>query len=141
MHNAALLCDGVKMSKSLGNLVLVRELLAHYSPDAIRLCLLRHHYRRPFEYRVEEMEVAARDAEALQAAVRRGGDPAAATADQGNLPGPVEEVRNRFVAALADDLNTPLAAQCLLDLTGLGHVSAPSVLRDLGSLVGLRLDR
>jgi cysteinyl-tRNA synthetase len=141
MHNAPLLLDGVKMSKSLGNLVLVRDLLARYSPDAIRLCLLRHHYRSPFDHRAEEMVVAARDAEALRTAVARSGEPAASDAGEIDLPPAVEEARRRFVAALADDLNTPVAVQCLQDLSGIAHASAPTVLRELGDILGLTFDR
>ena len=50
MHTAMVRYQGEKMSKSLGNLVLVRDLLRRYSADAIRLYLLSHHYREEFEY-------------------------------------------------------------------------------------------
>src|SRR5215469_12611276 len=59
MHCAMVELDGVKMSKSLGNLILVRDLLPEYSPDAIRILLLNHFYREPWSYAVEDMRAAA----------------------------------------------------------------------------------
>lgn len=56
MHTAMVLYEGEKMSKSLGNLVLVSDLLKKFSPNAIRWMILSHHYREPWEY--EEYELA-----------------------------------------------------------------------------------
>ena len=50
MHGAMVRMDGEKMSKSLGNLVLVHDLLQRYSADAVRVLLLSHHYRDAWEY-------------------------------------------------------------------------------------------
>ena len=60
MHVGMLRYQGAKMSKSLRNLVLVRDLLPRFDADAIRVTLLRHHYREPWEYTESEM-VAAHD--------------------------------------------------------------------------------
>ena len=51
MHNGMLQLDGVKMSKSLGNLVLARNLMKEFEPDHLRLYLLSHHYRADADYR------------------------------------------------------------------------------------------
>lgn len=56
MHSSMVLCEGEKMSKSLGNLVLVGDLLKKFSPNAIRWMLLSHHYRSPWEYEEYELE-------------------------------------------------------------------------------------
>ena len=61
MHAGMLRYADEKMSKSLGNLVLVRDLLSSYSGDAIRLYLVRHHYRRELEFREADLEAAALD--------------------------------------------------------------------------------
>ena len=58
--------DGEKMSKSLGNLVLARDLLNRYSADAIRVMLLSHHYRTPWEYSEHEMREKAAFTERLR---------------------------------------------------------------------------
>ena len=56
MHTGMVMYEGEKMSKSLGNLVLVEELLKQHSPSAIRWLLLSHHYRHPWEYEQEELK-------------------------------------------------------------------------------------
>jgi L-cysteine:1D-myo-inositol 2-amino-2-deoxy-alpha-D-glucopyranoside ligase len=99
MHQAMVRMDGEKMSKSLGNLVFVSELRKTYDPRAIRLGIVAHHYRDPWEWNEQIMPDAATRLErwlaAHTAAEERGG------ADDGAL----EEVR----AALDNDLDTPAA--------------------------------
>jgi cysteinyl-tRNA synthetase len=95
----------------------------------------------PFDYGVEEMDRAARDAEVLRAVVARRSEPATGSAGDDGLPATVGEARKRFVAALADDLDTPLAAQCLQDLAGIADPAAARVLRELGSIAGLTFGR
>ena len=56
--------DGEKMSKSLGNLVMISDLLKTWSPDALRLYLAGHHYREIWSYDEQELVEAARHAEA-----------------------------------------------------------------------------
>ena len=85
--------DGEKMSKSLGNMVFVRDLLRKYSVDALRLYLLSHHYRSVFEWSPGDLEAAASVADRLTLAAAQPDDRAAS--DGG-----------RFGAALEDDLNT-----------------------------------
>ncbi len=58
LHTAMLMYEGEKMSKSLGNLVLVSDLLKKYSANAIRYVLLSHCYRDPWEFHEEELEEA-----------------------------------------------------------------------------------
>ncbi|MBA2363175.1 MAG: cysteine--tRNA ligase, partial [Chloroflexia bacterium] len=69
MHVGMLRYEGEKMSKSLGNLVLVGDLLEQYSPDAIRLALLSHHYRESWEYEHEVLTTAQSWADQLAAAL------------------------------------------------------------------------
>src|SRR5258708_1303704 len=58
MHIAMLKYQGEKMSKSLGNLVLVKDLLQKYSPNALRWLLLSHHYRQEWEFKLKELDRA-----------------------------------------------------------------------------------
>jgi cysteinyl-tRNA synthetase len=133
MHNGVVRLDGVKMSKSLGNLVMARTLLDRYSADAIRVYLLRHHYRSSFDYDGSEMLEAAAIATSLAARVRS------------NAPGTlvdepaaeVDDARRRFAQALADDLDTPQAVRVLRSLAENPHPEATEALIDLGNVLGL----
>jgi cysteinyl-tRNA synthetase len=139
MHVAMVRQDGEKMSKSLGNLTRVSELLPSYTGDAIRLLLLSAHYRQDWEYHAEDMARAAARAEALRCACLSGRDEPASSAPSGIAAAARAEVR----AALDDDLDTPRALRALEELaTALsqGHVpGGVSTLRELASVLGLRL--
>ena len=95
MHQAMVRYEGEKMSKSLGNLVFVSELLKDWDPRAIRLAVLEHHYRQSWEWEDGVMDGAAERLERWQSA--------------GNGDGAVDEVR----AALDDDLGTPAAVEAI----------------------------
>ncbi len=96
MHVGMLRYQGRKMSKSLRNLVLVRDLLQRYDPDSIRVTLLRHHYRESWEYTEAELRTAA----GWMGELRQ-----AASVSPDGTPTDAEEV----LAVLQDDLDTPQA--------------------------------
>jgi L-cysteine:1D-myo-inositol 2-amino-2-deoxy-alpha-D-glucopyranoside ligase len=135
MHVAMLYLDGEKMSKSLGNLVLIRDALKTYSADAIRLYLLgAAHYRTPLHYEEEGVVRAEQQARLLTAALQ-------------NTPhgeGNPQSYADRFFDALDDDLNTPAAIETALGLAtaileGQMGVEGQSVLRQMTSVLGLSL--
>jgi L-cysteine:1D-myo-inositol 2-amino-2-deoxy-alpha-D-glucopyranoside ligase len=111
--------DGEKMSKSLGNMVFVRDLLHAYSSSALRLYLLGHHYRQVWEWAPSELDDAAALAERLAVAARK----------PDTSP---RESREEFRGALADDLNTPEAIRVLARASG-------DTLRNLARVLGLEL--
>jgi L-cysteine:1D-myo-inositol 2-amino-2-deoxy-alpha-D-glucopyranoside ligase len=133
MHVAMVRQDGEKMSKSLGNLTRVAELLPAYSGEAIRVLLLGYHYRDGWEYHPDDMARAA-------ARQRRWQEAAAVAPDAADTDAVAREA---FAAALNDDLRTP-AALAVLDglaeraLTN-GDATAATTLRALAEVVGLRL--
>src|SRR5579884_1436299 len=139
MHCAMVELDGVKMSKSLGNLVLVRDLLPDYSPDAIRVLLLGHHYRAAWSYTEDDMRAAAELAAHLKQAV-------SATPHEGEDTGveAAQQARLEFIAALENDFQSPQALAALNRLAK--HICAShsaaqiTMLRELAGTVGLRLD-
>jgi len=100
MHTGMVYQDGEKMSKSLGNLTLVSDLLKDYSADAIRVMLLNHHYRYPWECFPADLSVAT-ETVGLFEQVR------AIVGEQ--VDGTDSLLHGRFVAAMENDLNTPQA--------------------------------
>lgn len=104
MHNGMLKLDGVKMSKSLGNLVLARNLMAEFEPDHLRLYLLSQHYRTDADYHDGDMPALADRYGRLKA----GGTSAVAVAGQ-----PGTAVYREFIARLEDDFDTPGALHVL----------------------------
>ncbi len=107
MHQAMVRMDGEKMSKSLGNLVFVSELLKTYDPRAIRLAIVAHHYRDSWEWDDTVMPTAAARLERWQAAAGGG-----ATAER--------EVLAAVRARLDDDLDTPGAVAAVDAAASLG---------------------
>src|SRR5579875_2285248 len=103
-HTGMVYQDGEKMSKSLGNLTLVSDLLKSYTPDAIRVVLQEHHYRMPWECFPADLQGAERLVE-MFAHVR---SLVGRQAEGENLV-----LRNRFKAAMDNDLNTPEALSLL----------------------------
>jgi cysteinyl-tRNA synthetase len=103
MHNGFLNMGKDKMSKSLGNIALVSELLAAgHSGAVLRLALLSAHYRQPLEWTDELLAREKARLEGFENALRLAGD---------NLP--LAEPPTAFLDALADDLNTPEALSAL----------------------------
>ena len=113
VYNAFVNMGKEKMSKSLGNTLLIRELVKRHDPDAIRLFFLGTHYRNPVEWAEERVQDSAR---AMERFTRLLGDPLAAAAPPAALPSRYAEVRTQFAAAMDDDLNTPQALGVLFDL-------------------------
>jgi cysteinyl-tRNA synthetase len=100
MHTGLVHQDGEKMSKSLGNLTLVSDLLKDYNANAIRVTLLNHHYRYPWECLSEDLQVAT-ETVGLFEQVR--------TLVGTNTDGSDSLLHGLFVAAMENDLNTPQA--------------------------------
>jgi L-cysteine:1D-myo-inositol 2-amino-2-deoxy-alpha-D-glucopyranoside ligase len=122
VHVGMLRYQGEKMSKSLRNLVLIRDLLPRYHADSIRVLLLRHHYREPWEYTADQLDDAAAWTKRLGEAA-----PRASNASGNSVPA----VR----AALEDDLDTPRALRALEETLRGGEGDW----RAAADLLGLRL--
>src|SRR4051794_23211806 len=134
VHSAMVSYEGEKMSKSLGNLVFVSDLLKRADPRAIRLALMRHHYRAGFEWHDTDLDEGTALLHRLLAAADR---------PDGADPRPYAE---RVRAAIDDDLDSPRALEALDDLasavlSGGDDATAPTVLRELSILLGVDLDR
>jgi len=133
LHNGMLTFSGRKMSKSLGNVMLVHELLKTHPPEALRLLLLRGHYRQPLDW---SDGAVAQSISTLDGWYRVLRDLADVTVDTTHLPVPAT-----VEAALCDDLNTP---QALAELSQLadearqsGSAEAKAALLGAGAVLGL----
>ena len=108
LHNGMLDFGGTKMSKSLGNVSVLHELLAKHPAEALRFALLTAHYRQPLDWSDGLIEQSVRTLDRLYGTLR---DLAEVPATPGGLPAAVE-------AALCDDLNTPAVLAELARLAG-----------------------
>lgn len=143
MHNGFLQIGEEKMSKSLGNMLTIKEVLAKYSPDAIRVFVLSSHYRSPLCFAWEGLDGAEKGAERLATTVNREVD--ATSPDSLNA----EPFLLQFFEAMDDDFNTARALGVLFDLAreinqaadSRARISdATSTLKSLaGDVMGLKL--
>jgi cysteinyl-tRNA synthetase len=108
LHNGFVNVDHTKMSKSLGNVVLVRDLLEEASGEVVRLALLSAHYRQPLDWSADVLVEARRKLDRLYNTLRNFSD----SLDDIENIAPADD----FVAALEDDINTPRALAALFDL-------------------------
>jgi cysteinyl-tRNA synthetase len=118
LHNGYLMVEGEKMSKSLGNFVTVRQLLDQAPGEAIRLAMLATHYHQPIDWTAEGLKQARTGLDRLYTALRGAAD---VVPEEGGAT-PIE-----VLAALEDDLNTPLALSHLYELAGaLNRATSPT---------------
>ncbi|HEU0170909.1 MAG TPA: cysteine--tRNA ligase [Acidimicrobiales bacterium] len=118
VHNGFVEVEGTKMSKSLGNVSNLLDLVEQYDPRAYRLLVLRSHYRSP----IDVTDDTLRDAEAALARLDAFARRVAAAADLGAAD-PDPEAVARFRAAMDDDLQTPTATGLLFDLVRQANVA------------------
>jgi len=111
VHNGLVHVDSEKMSKSLGNVLLLRDLLGEAPGEAVRLALLSAHYRQPLDWTDQLLVESRQKLDRMYGALREAGIAGAATT--ASAAAPPEQV----VAALEDDLNTPQALAELFLLT------------------------
>jgi cysteinyl-tRNA synthetase len=116
----SLTVDGVKMSKSLGNFLTIKDALKLYSPEAIRYFILSSHYRGPVDFSRDALQAAQRGISRMHNTVRklrramRDVSAAAGTAVLSEVAS-LQDYREDFQAAMDDDFNTPQALAVLFD--------------------------
>ena len=130
-----------KMTRHLGNLVPIEEVLDRYGADAVRIFVLSSHYRSPLTYSEEALAAAKAGAQRLRLAATLEGGQEEPALD-------ASPFRSRFLAAMDDDLGTPQALATLFDLAreinrarneGRRTEEAQSTLRELAGVLGLTL--
>jgi cysteinyl-tRNA synthetase len=141
MHNGFLQLGTDKMSKSLGNLVTIRDALARNSADAIRLFIISSYYRMPLKYSTEALDAAETGLDRLRQALKVERKAGGAVLDAGQF-------KAHFVEYMDDDFNAPQAVAALFDLVreinrgnerGLDIRDAQNTLRELAGVIGFTL--
>jgi cysteinyl-tRNA synthetase len=145
MHNALLQLGGEKMSKSIGNLVTIREILDQGNAHAFRFYVLQTHYRHPLTYSEEGLESARRGLERLQSAMRHRSDDRGAPSSE--TAAAIAAAKEQFVEAMDDDFNTPVAVSVLFDLArvanssdGADQSAVQDAMLDLAGILGLVIE-
>jgi len=106
LHNGMLTFDGKKMSKSLGNVLVLHELLQRHPPEVLRFLLLKAHYRQPLDWSDSTLRQTRSTLDGYYNLLR----------DLADVPADADAGAGAVEAALLDDLNTPAAFAVLAQL-------------------------
>jgi len=153
IHNGMLQLGGEKMSKSLGNIISIKEFLSRRSADVMRMLVLNGTYRAPLMFNDETLDAAEKSVERLKSGFRPAsssakGLPAGTNAE---LLTQTEIVRQTFISAMDDDFNTAGAVAALFELVKAINTArdadatdeqlkpAQATMRELSGVFGLRL--
>ncbi|KKQ90083.1 MAG: Cysteine-tRNA ligase [Candidatus Curtissbacteria bacterium GW2011_GWC2_38_9] len=134
MHTGMVYCDQKKMSKSLGNMVFVCDLLKIYSANTLRLYLLSHHWRQSWNYNEKKLEESQKTAKILEKSATKSSMDDREV--QKNLP--------VFFTALDDDLNIPQAIEVLVSFAKSKNLpagrqgQAGELITKCGQILGLK---
>ena len=153
IHNGMLQLGGEKMSKSLGNIVSIKEFLKKRDADVMRMLVLSGNYRAPLIFNEETQDAAEKSIERLKSALRPASSSASGlSADAASaLASQADSSKSAFTDAMDDDFNTPLALASLHELVKAINTardngandeqlkSVQSMLRELTGVLGLRL--
>ncbi|MEN3047398.1 MAG: cysteine--tRNA ligase [Candidatus Caldarchaeales archaeon] len=142
VHTGLLTVGGEKMSKSLGNIITIRDVLRRYTAEELRYFYASSHYRSPVEFGWENLDAASRALEGIVSVLQefRGRDVAQEGLDEEGRAtlGELKASGSRLLSALEDDLNTPQALSALHEATRAlaryleSHDSVPQELRAEG---------
>ena len=128
MHNAFININGVKMSKSLGNFLTVRDITSQYDPMVLRLCMLMTHYRSPLNFRKELMDSAASSLKRIRTAAERlkeldGKAEGGFTPEEEGTAAAVRKQAEIFDDRMDDDMNTADAITAVFELVKTANTS------------------
>jgi cysteinyl-tRNA synthetase len=155
VHNGMLQMSGEKMSKSLGNMILIEDFLAQHSADVLRLMVLNSGYRNPLTFNDEVIDQTKRALERLHSALRPA-QPNAGGANEIALQGlktQMDTTRTGFTDSMDDDFNSAGALGYIFDMVRVINQSrsdgakageiepAQALLRELTGVLGLRLEK
>ena len=120
MHNGYINVNGEKMSKSLGNFFLLRDVLEHYDGRVVRLFVLSSHYRKPIDFSDAELTQAKTSLERIENALMRGKEAVIDVKADGSscmeLKVQLAVAKEKFIAAMDEDFNTSMGLGAIFEL-------------------------
>ena len=154
IHTGLLTVSGVKMSKSLGNFITIREALTKVDAEVLRFYFLTSHYRSPIDFDWSKLDQARSSLEYLYGAFEQlmnAGITDQMTESEKTLLDRVRRLKDRFLAAMDNDFNTPEAIAALFSiarevnkvLSAQGSINKQTkekvvkVFRELGGILGI----
>ena len=154
VHNGMLQLGGEKMSKSLGNIISIKEFLSKREADVMRMLVLNGTYRSPLLFNDDTLDAAQKNVERLKSALR----PASTSASGLNsesvsaVASTAESAKSNFIEAMDSDFNTAGAIAALFELSKIVNnardsgandqqlKSAQGIFRELATVLGLKLE-
>lgn len=124
MHNGFINIDNEKMSKSLGNFILVHDIIKEIDPDVLRFFTISVHYRSPINYNVELVNAAKSGLERIRNSYQLIKEREAITTDletQTDYIDQINDILKQFEAVMDDDFNTANAVTAWYDLSKLAN--------------------
>ena len=112
LHNSYITINSEKMSKSLGNFKLLRDILKSYNGNVIRHFILTCHYRKNLNFSTEDLEVSKKTLEKISKSISTFKMLNKGKEDEA-LEAILKEFKTNFILALEDDINTPKALACV----------------------------
>ncbi len=154
VHNGMLQLGGEKMSKSLGNIISIKEFLSKREADVMRMLVLNGTYRSPLIFNDETLDAAEKNVARLKSALRAASPSAAGLSPEAEtaLKAAAESAKSNFIEAMDNDFNTAGAVAALFELVKAintardngatqAQLDAPqSVFRELFGVLGLKLE-
>lgn len=140
IHNNLVTANGQKMSKSIGNVFLLKDLFGKYDPLIIRFFILQSHYRGTLDFSESALQGAKSGLEKLHNTVNNFKQrftfaKKASSFGSSDKTGELEDLRQQFIEALDDDFNTPRAIAVLFDLVSSVNSWLPEMLPNEASFV------
>lgn len=138
IHNNLLTVDGTKMGKSLGNFIILKDLFKDIEPVVLRFYILMSHYRSPLDFTNEAMQAATSGFTRLRNSVSALKQFAGHCDIKGVVNktyDDVDELKKKFIAAMDDDFNTPVAISILYDILKISNNELNKTDKDQGKLL------
>jgi len=121
MHNGFVMVNNEKMSKSLGNFFVIRDILKKYDAETVRFFLLGTYYRSPIDFTDKQLEQAKASLERLYEAIARVKETSAETSDNDATGEEINALKEKFFGSMDNDFNTAEAISAAFELAKLAN--------------------